>query len=205
MMDVPADLRLMLSYDASPVERPASDIASALAGVGNVRVAGPPIEIEARLIDVVSGAPGPLSRVVTNNPVSVRLPVAARPPDADTQFAWLVEERDNGRFVGYRRITGAAQWPSELQVLAVPLSSLQGTLFQPVFVAPAYVETLEADVRLWSSSSASANAAELAVPQFTRFRVIGPELRQRLPVLNVSTNESGWIDVDRVGFVGLTP
>ena len=85
---------------------------------------------------------------------------------------------------------------------AVSLDAMQGTLFLPAIITPAYVQSHDPLVRIWSAPTADAVSFGVAGPQFTTYTVVAPQISGRLFVFNPVTSNYGWIDVSGVGPTG---
>jgi hypothetical protein len=83
--------------------------------------------------------------------------------------------------------------------LRVPLASLQGTLFLPATLVPAYVQNFDPGAHIYSGPGADAVDYGVAGPQYTTFTVVAPQLGNRLFVYNPVTENYGWIDARSVG------
>jgi len=79
------------------------------------------------------------------------------------------------------------------------MADLQGTLFLPAALMPAYVANFDAQAHIYSSPFASATDYGLAGPQYTTFTVVAPQVASRLYVYDPVTDNYGWIDVQGVG------
>jgi hypothetical protein len=79
------------------------------------------------------------------------------------------------------------------------IGALQGTLFLPAVLTPAWVQNHNANIHVFSGPFANDVDFGLAGPQFTTFTVVAPQIGTRLFVFNAATLNYGWIDVAGVG------
>ena len=92
----------------------------------------------------------------------------------------------------------------------VPLQAIldatpgRGMLLLPAQVEPAAVASHRDDLRVYSGPTAGAEDYGPAGPAFTLFTVLGPQVAQRLFVLNPATGAYGWVDVAGLGPVAGT-
>jgi LysM repeat protein len=115
------------------------------------------------------------------------------------EITWLMEVQEDGVFIGYMRITGVFDPSTNRIVFTVPGSMLQGTLFLPVVLTEAYMRNFDPNVRLWSSPFKDAVDFGVVGPQWTRLRVLSPQVGQRIMVYNTFTKDIGWVDQYGVG------
>jgi hypothetical protein len=170
---------------------PPNQAAAGSLGGGNVVAFSPPIDI--RLSCTVPGS-------LANQSIELRLPVLEHPTDPRNQFAWLVEVKDpDGQFFGYVRPASQFEPETNSLVFQLPASQLQGTLFLPATIIPAYLKNFDANVHIWSSFEATAVDFGVAGPAFTTFKVVAPQVGARIFVFNPESNNYGWIDAAGVG------
>jgi LysM repeat protein len=152
-------------------------------------------------IELASGQPVTLPGSIGTAPVEVRLPLPSVPVGPGEQATWLMEVDDpaTGAFLGYMPVSGTPDPTTGQLVLSLQLNQLHGTLFLPVVLHAAFVRNFDPQVHIWSSPFAGATDYGVAAPQWTRMQVLGPEVSQRLPVLNAFTGEAGWVDAAGVG------
>jgi hypothetical protein len=101
--------------------------------------------------------------------------------------------------VGYTRPPSTLDPASGMLLLTPTLGELGGTLFLPVVFEQAFVRNFDPDVHIWSNPFSTAVDFGIAAPQWTRMEVLAPVVGSRLPVLNASTGEPGWVDAAGVG------
>jgi hypothetical protein len=125
--------------------------------------------------------------------------VLQNPADANAEFAWLREVTVNGAFAGYFRDPAEFEPATNSLRVQVPASSLNGTLFLPSLIVPAVVANFDASTHIFSSPFADAVDFGIAGPQFTHFKVVGPQVIDRIYVFNEASQDYGWIDAIGVG------
>lgn len=77
---------------------------------------------------------------------------------------------------------------------------VQGTLFLPVVLRDAWVQSVGSDVHLWSGPAPDSSDFGPAGPVGTVFTVMGPQVLERAYVYDPITDTYGWIDA-----AGVTP
>jgi hypothetical protein len=138
--------------------------------------------------------------------IELKLPVLSAPVDEPlAQFQWLREFRVDGVFAGYFRMDPGYDPISATQVYNLALGEVQGTLFLPAIVRPAYAQNFDPFVRIYSGPTITALDFGVAAPQFTTFTVVGPQVATRIYVYNPATGNYGWIDVAGIGPSGPPP
>jgi len=96
-------------------------------------------------------------------------------------------------------LTSASLSPLGALSLRLPAGTLQGALFLPAVLVPAYVQNFDPEVHIYSGPGRDAIDYGLAAPQFTTFTVVGPQVGRRIFVYNPATQNYGWIDATGVG------
>ncbi len=96
-------------------------------------------------------------------------------------------------------LTGASLSPLGALSLRLSAGMLQGTLFLPAVLLPAYVQNFDPEVHIYSGPGRDAVDYGIAAPQFTTFTVVGPQVGWRIFVFNPVTQNYGWIDASGVG------
>jgi hypothetical protein len=96
----------------------------------------------------------------------------------------------------------AAPNPFGVLRLRLPVGAPQGTLFLPAVVVPAYVQSFDPELHIYSGPFRDAIDFGVAAPQYTVFTVVAPQVGSRLFVHNPATQNYGWIDVRGVGPAG---
>jgi hypothetical protein len=99
---LPAGVGMDVSYEPIPVLY--SDTQLGDPSLGLVRAVGKPIRLQVKVEDTASGADITLDDSVADQLVPLRLPVIRPAIQVDGEFTWLAEVRQNGQFVGYRRL-----------------------------------------------------------------------------------------------------
>jgi hypothetical protein len=200
LADLGADKKLALAYDPAPA-LPNEAAAGSLGG-GNVQPLGKPMKLNLGLRDA-AGQEIALPASHADRKVELRLPVLVHPQEPNVQMAWLMEVKDaNGQFFGYMRVPAEFEPATNSLVYRVALSELRDALVLPALIVPAYVKNHDAKAHIWSSPMGDAVDFGEAAPQFTFFRVVGPQVGTRIFVHNPATDNYGWIDASGVGNVG---
>lgn len=185
--------QIQVVFEPAPQTNGDGEGGSSLGG-GQITRLAPPVDIR------LSPQTGTLSDASLAQTVQIRLPAHATAPGQE--FAWLVEAREDGQFLGYIRIVGEFDALTNTLVYTLRLDQLQGTLFLPAIIVPAYVRNQDPDVHMYSSPFKDAVDFGKAAPQFTSFTVVGPQVGRRIYVYNTATNNYGWIDAAGVGPTG---
>jgi hypothetical protein len=200
LAELPADSRLRLEYEPAPV--PPSDAAAGILGGGNVDPVGGPIRLRMTLFGPGAPPAPVLPEALARASVELRLPVLAQPEQPSVEFAWLMEIQDSdGQFLGYDRLAAEYDPATDALISRVELRDLRGTLLLPALILPAFIRNHDANVHIWSNPRPDAVDFGLAGPQFTLFKVVGPQVSNRIFVYNLATQEYGWIDASGVGNV----
>lgn len=194
---LPPGSRLVVGYNPAPV--PQNEAAAGSLGGGNVRPLDKPVDLHVRLEDVRTGQALPPPPALANASVTVHLPLDPLPSQGDGQFAWLMEVRDGQEFLGYMRLPASFDPTSGALFYSISLASLQGTLFLPALIVPAYVANFDPNVHIWSGPTSVAIDFGVAAPQFTIMEVVGPQVGTRIFVFNSASGNYGWIDAAGVG------
>ncbi|MBI3970865.1 MAG: hypothetical protein HY332_06210, partial [Chloroflexi bacterium] len=177
---LPAGLRLVVQYQPEPAAARTNEVVAGSLGGGVAQRIAPPIDLRLIAQDIPSGQERPVPEPIRPQEVFVALPVLVpssgdrRPPTAEAagaasasavasaagalgvsvpqgEFAWLMEVREDDEFLGYYRLEGVFDVASNRLVYRVPVSLLQGTLFLPVVLQPAWVANHDPEVHIWSS------------------------------------------------------
>jgi hypothetical protein len=140
-------------------------------------------------------------------PVELTLPVltapAGQPAPSGAEFAWLhAIDDDSGSFLGYIRSAARFDARRNTVTIRLPMAQLQGTLFLPARLSPAWVANHDPSVHIWSGPAGGAVDFGFAGRQFTTFSVVAPQVGPRFFVYNPVTDNYGWIDAPGVGPVG---
>jgi hypothetical protein len=115
-------------------------------------------------------------------------------------FTWLQAIYDGqGNFLGYVRSPADFDASRGANLLHTTVGGLQGTLFLPVTLTPAWVQNFDPLVHMWSGPTLEARDFGFAGPQFTTFTVEAPQIVDRLFVYSPVVNNYGWIDIGGVG------
>ncbi len=193
---LPGTAHLAVTMDLVP---PITNQAMTNIGGGGVASVSSPIDIQVRMDDQNNQpmSPSALQGTVIDLTLPV-LPSGSQPG----VFTWLEAAYDGTGFVGYVRPAASFDPTTGLITLHVPASSLQGTLFLPAMVTPAWVQNFNGNVHIYSSWGKEAVDFGVAGPQFTTFLVVGPQVGKRIYVYNSASNNYGWIDASGVGPVG---
>jgi hypothetical protein len=194
---VPPGQQIRVIFNPAPV--PPNQAAAGSLGGGNVIPLAPPIDLSLMVRNLSSGVDSPLPQTLSTIPVTLRMGVLQNPPNADTQFAWLREVTSNGTFAGYFRDAATFDASTNSLVIQVPAGDLSATLFLPTFIVPASVANFDASAHIFSSPFPDAVDFGVAGPQFTHFKVVAPQVLDRIYVFNQASQGYGWIDADKVG------
>ncbi|MBV8086171.1 MAG: hypothetical protein JO247_15300 [Chloroflexi bacterium] len=201
---LPSIANVSVTFDPAP-PLPNGAAAGSLGG-GDVITVSPPIDIKIVLKDtagnpVSTGAAGPAgSAGAASQTVDVNLPVlTSSQPAANGVFAWLQGTYSGGTFVGYIRPPADFNPVTGTITVHVSVGSLQGTLFLPAVIVPAWVQNFDESAHLWSGPTADAVDFGPAGPPQTTFTVVAPQVAGRVYVFNPLTANYGWIDVASVG------
>jgi hypothetical protein len=188
--------QVSLVYDPAPagINPPQQGIGAAVLPVGS------PVDIKLVLRDAAGNPVTPTGAAATAEAVLITLPVLAQPAQPDLVFAWLqAVYGDDGGFLGYARpaatfdpATGTLTWRTSV-------AALQGTLFLPALLGPAWVQNHDPLVHVFSGPTRQALDFGFAGPQFTTFTVMAPQLGLRLYVYSPVVDNYAWIDVPGVG------
>ncbi len=179
--------------------RPQTDnvAANGSLGGGNVEPVSRPMDIRLALQDSAGNALPAGSGGGAK--VDISLPVLAAPPSTDASFSWLQAIYENGNFLGYVRPAATFDPTTGSLMLHLSVDALQGTLFLPVFLHPAWIQNTDPNVHLYSGPTSDAIDFGLAGPQFTTFTVVAPQVAGRIFVYNPTTSNYGWMDASGVG------
>jgi hypothetical protein len=175
-------------------------------GGGTVEALALPVELRVDLLDGaghrvrLEGA-GALPDVTLELDLPVVPAAEVTAPEAG-DFAWLHGVYEHGVLLGYVRPAAAFDAATGTLRLRLSLDALQGTHFLPVQLIPAWVQSFDSDVRIWSGPTREALDYGRAGPAFTVFPVVAPQVLGRVFVYNPVTENYGWIDVRGVGPAG---
>jgi hypothetical protein len=201
---LPSGQQIRVIFNPAPV--PPNQAAAGSLGGGNVIPIAPiefplasPIALSLAVRDLSTGVETGLPPALTDEIVRLHMCVLQNPPNASTQFAWLREVRVNGVFAGYFRDAAEFEPATNSLLTQVPAGALSGTLFLPSFIVPAYVANHDPRAHIYSSPFVDAIDFGEAGPQFTRFKVVAPQVIARIYVFNEASNGYGWIEADGVG------
>ncbi|MBV8087822.1 MAG: hypothetical protein JO247_23685 [Chloroflexi bacterium] len=131
--------------------------------------------------------------------VDLALPVLNVTISANGVFAWLQATYVNGAFFGYIRPPADFNPTTGNVTVHASLSSLQGTLFLPAVIVPAWVQNFDPNAHIFSGPDQAAQDFGAAGPAYTTFTVVAPQVGTRLYVYNPVSSNYGWIDVSGVG------
>jgi hypothetical protein len=198
---VPGVASVELKFE--PVALTRNEAEAGSLGGGAVVPISRPIDIKLELKDSagkVVAAPAGSGASAT---VEVKLPVIVQPTESGGVFAWLQAIYDaGGGFLGYIRPPAEFDPTTGSLSLRLSIDSLQGTLFLPAVIVPAYVQNFDAGIHIYSGPTREAVDYGVAGPQFTTFVVVAPQVGSRLYVFNPTSGNYGWIDVAGVGPAG---
>ena len=186
---LPAGIRLQVIINQAPLldnDQEAGDL-----GGGDVQALGSPVDIRVVAEEIATNRQVPLPDTVAQAVAEVILPAPSSPPGAEGEVTWLVEARQDSQFFGYLRVASTFDPATNRVVFLVPLRLLDGTLFLPVLLREAYLANFDASARAWSSPFKDALDFGVAAPQWTRMRVLGPQVGGRIFVLNSFTGRPG--------------
>ena len=134
--------------------------------------------------------------------VDVRLPVLAAPAQPGGVFAWLQAIYDpSGAFLGYIRPAAAFDPSTNSVTLQLSPAALQGTLFLPAVLTPAWLSNFDAAAHLFSGPTAEALDFGPIGRQFATLVVVAPQVAGRVYVYDTAGNY-GWVDAAAVGPTG---
>src|SRR5262249_45360338 len=124
--------------------------------------------------------------VLAGRSIGLGLPVLAGCPPG-WAFAWLVGVYEGDRFLGYLRVAAVHDPATDSLVLFLDARLLERALLLPVCLEPAWVMNHDPRARIWSGPTGAALDFGAAAPQWTRMRVLGPQVGRRLFVFNPFT------------------
>jgi hypothetical protein len=194
---VPQGQQIRVLFNPAPV--PPNQAAAGSLGGGNVIPLAPPIDLSLMVRNLSTGVDSPLPSTLAGISVTLRMCVLQNPPNADTQMAWLREVTFSGTFAGYFRDAATFDAATNSLITQVAAGSLSGTLLLPTFIVPAFVANFDASAHIFSSPFPDATDFGVAGPQFTRFKVVAPQVIDRIYVFNEASQGYGWIEADKVG------
>jgi hypothetical protein len=191
---LPPGSRMEVIFDRAPQTQ--NVVQEGSLGSGIVRPLAPPVDLKVIFRDASGNEVHPPNAGEVQ--LSVRLPRLDVPPGAT--FAWLEAIYDaQGNFLGYIRPAASFDPGTGSDWIDVPASGLEGTLFLPASLTPAWVQNHDPLVHLWSGPTREARDFGFAGPQFTTFTVAAPQVTQRLFVYSPVVDNYGWIDASGVG------
>ena len=183
-----------ISFDAAPPLE--NEVQGGSLGGGVVIPAGRPVDLRLDLRDALGNSVRPIDDGST---VDVTLPVLPVPSGTAGTFAWLVATYDADGFAGYERPPAVFDPVTNRTTVSVSPAGLQGTLFLPAMIVPAFVTTLGGEARMWSTPWSDAVDFGPVGPALTDLVVVAPQVRGRIYVYNPVTANYGWIDAVMVG------
>ena len=166
-----------------PVPATANEVQRGSLGGGSVIPLSPPFAI------TVAGSKGK---------VGFSLPSIAVAPTME--FGYLTQANDaKGAFVGYTRADAKFVPATGRQEFDVNAADLGGAFMLPAAFQPAYVQNFSEGLRIYSGWDDKAADFGAAGPQFTTFKVVAPQIGNRIYVFNPVTGNYGWANADGVG------
>jgi hypothetical protein len=169
-------------------------------GGGATQSVGGPVDVQVTTIDAASGQSVAVPDLVGGLSVVIRLPRPAVDPTTTGAATWLMElDDDHGVFLGYIRAPGTLDPNTGDTLVTLTIAQLSGTLFVPVVLEPAYVRNFDPNAQMWSGPLSDAVDFGVAAPVWTRMQVVGPQVGDRLPVVNAFTGNFGWVQASGVG------
>jgi hypothetical protein len=164
-------------------------------GGTNATQLAPPVDIKVVFRDPAGNIVRPANAGDVS--LAVRLPRLDAPPG--TLFVWLVGIEQDGTLVGLRPVPSTYDPGTNTDVLDLAAGDLEGTLFLPASLTPAWVQNHDPLVHMWSGPTREARDFGFAGPQFTTFTVAAPQVTNRLFVYSPVVGNYGWIDSSGVG------
>jgi hypothetical protein len=191
---LPAGIGLDVNYESDPVL--SSDAQLGDPSLGHLHPVGKPIRLHVWSTDALTGADVPIDASMSSLLVPLRLPVIGPPLQADGEFAWLEEVRQNGQFVGYRRLNTMFDGSTNTLQAQVSLGELDDTLLLPAVLAPAFVHAIDPDTRLMSSPFA--DGVDFGPLDHTDglLQVENPNVAGYIYVFDPRSQSYGWIAAD---------
>jgi len=166
-----------------PVPATANEVQRGSLGGGSVIPLSPPFAI------TVAGSKGK---------VGFSLPSIA--VASTMEFGYLTQANDgSGAFAGYTRADAKFVPATGRQEFDVNAADLGGAFMLPAAFQPAYVQNFSESLRIYSGWDDKAADFGAAGPQFTTFKVVAPQIGNRIYVFNPVTGNYGWINADGVG------
>jgi hypothetical protein len=166
-----------------PVPATANEVQRGSLGGGSVIPLSPPFAI------TVAGSKGKVGFSLPSITV-----------DPTMEFGYLTQANDaKGAFAGYTRADAKFVPASGRQEFDVNAADLGGAFMLPAAFQPAYVQNFSEGLRIYSGWDDKAADFGVAGPQFTTFKVVAPQIGNRIYVFNPVTGNYGWINADGVG------
>jgi hypothetical protein len=181
-----------------PGESVSSAQLGSLGGGNAVRLA-PPVALRLLAIDISSGMEVALPDGVLEHAYLVSLPILAEPNGPDESFAWLLEVREDGHFLGYMRHPYVFDPQANAQVFDLPGHVLQTSAVLPVMLKSSFVQAFLPDVRGWSSPFMTAEDFGALGPLWSAYRVLAPQVGGRIGVAIPESGDLIWVDASGVG------
>jgi hypothetical protein len=198
---LPPGVGVDVSFEPAPALQSPAEAGDPAFGL--VHPVGHPLRLHLRTEDAQSGAEVQLDPDTAAMLVTVKLPILGPARQADSEFGWLAEVRQNGQFVGYRRLDTTFDAASNTLDSALPLGDLSDTLLLPAMLAPTFARAADDDTHLWSSPLADAVDFGTLANADTTLHVVGPNVAGRVYVYDWTTASYGWVDADKLAPVEL--
>lgn len=169
-----------------PVPATANEVQRGSLGGGSVIPLSPPFSI------TVAGSKGKVGFSLPSITV-----------DPTMEFGYLTQANDaKGAFAGYTRADAKFVPATGRQEFDVNAADLGGAFMLPAAFQAAYVQNFSEGLRIYSGWDDKAADFGEAGPQFTTFKVVAPQIGNRIYVFNPVTGNYGWINADGVGPAG---
>jgi hypothetical protein len=133
----------------------------------------------------------------------LRLPVVPPAARADGEFVWLIEVRQAGQFVGYRRLDTTYDAQSDTLQAVVALAERTDTLLLPGVLQPSFVRVTDDAVHLWSSPMGDADDFGSLSNPASLLHVVAPVVAGRAYVYDPASASYGWVDAASLASVEL--
>ncbi|HET7769331.1 MAG TPA: hypothetical protein VFN74_11205 [Chloroflexota bacterium] len=105
-----------------------------------------------------------------------------------------------GLFAGYVRVPGVfVPTMSALDYEVSVAGLVEGRLFLPARITPAYVAVHDPTARFWSGPTPDAIDLGPATPALGRLLVVAPQVLDRIYVFSPTTNNYAWLDAPHLG------
>jgi hypothetical protein len=189
---LPAGAGLDISYEPAATQVTNQELGDI--SFGRVHPLRAPIRLHVRTEDAATGTDVALAGDAAGEIVSVRLPVLGAALSPDGEFTWLAEVRQDGQFLGYKRLDTSYDPDTNSLTTWLSLGELNDRLLLPVRLAPTFATETDPAAHLWSSAFADADDfGQLSQPD-TLLQIVGPQLGGRLYVFDAASATYGWID-----------